>query len=53
MAKNTPEINARHQREFGERMKEQGLVKRCFWVKNDEALIQEIREYIKIVNDKT
>ena len=52
MARNTPEINARHQREFGERMKDQGLVKRCFWVKNDESLIKEIREYIKIINDK-
>jgi len=51
MAKNTPEINARHQREFGERMKEQGLVKRCFWVK--KAKVEEINEYIKIVNDKT
>ena len=42
MAANTPQNNARHQREFGERMKEQGLVKRCFWVKNDESLIKEI-----------
>jgi hypothetical protein len=51
MAKNTAENNARHQREFGERMKEQGLVKRCFWVKQEK--LEEIREYIKIVNDKT
>jgi len=51
MAKNTPQNNARHQREFGERMKEQGLVKRCFWVK--KAKVEEIKEYIKIVNDKT
>lgn len=51
MAANTKENNARHQREFGERMKEQGLVKRCFWVKQEK--VEEIKEYIKIVNDKT
>ncbi len=51
MAKNTPQNNARHQREYGERMKEQGLVKRCFWVKKEK--VEEIKEYIKIINDKT
>lgn len=51
MAANTPQNNARHQREFGERMKEQGLVKRCFWVKKEK--VEEIKEYIKIINDKT